>query len=786
MHRPPTPSWTRTSLCVSAALAVAIGTSAGAALAATTVVDTGVDTYISSEFPDACYGDPTEPYACSAAPGDGIFGVKWDTSAGAGAEHGLLWFDISPALLSQFLATPGATATLQYNVFDTSTSPPGALHRMTVDWLTLGGSSGDAITWNTIGCSSDGGGVDVSGVCTTAEPTSNASAPAGSTGLFQVDVTADVLAWAGGAANYGWGFRPLGGSGAGIDSFENGVTPTLTLTFPEPVTILRYEFNETGNAPGSSGEDRRPVKMRDDAGTPLDSHTANGGGVSGLPGDRAFANTGADDHGSTASAGANGFRADQAANPALEGLSAFTVSGWFRTEDNTSVNGKTPRLVSNHDGQGFNVQFLSGSEGDLKLEVDDDTAEAASTGAPYDAKQTWVFFAVSYDGTASTDNVNFYIGYRDDTEAGGGPGSADVALVNTATLDRGPVDAGAGALAIGNRAAGDRPFDGFLDDIRIDDFAADGASGLATLEAYRQASLVGPLDMSFSYVDSTTVSAQVLNQSSNPVTVHELSGVAWVPGSITFEAISDDTPSAILNIDVTSGGVFLPFAATAVSATSLADNRDFEGIVFTDPTRNSVFVSEEGVPEIREYNRTTGALLQVLPVPSVFTNRRANRGFESLGRRRDGSEMITGVEQALTVDGPAGPSTTVGTVVRLLRYDVVGNVATPAEQYAYVVEPAHSTPVGDGSSLSDVIVLDNGDLLTVERSDAGGEFLVRVFYTSLAGATDVSLGSLGSGLIGETYTPASKTLLYSSDALDKMEGLALGWEYANGDNLVIG
>ena len=55
-----------------------------------------------------------------------------------------------------------------------------------------------------------------------------------------------------------------------------------------------------------------------------------------------------------------------------------------------------------------------------------------------------------------------------------------------------------------------------------------------------------------------------------------------------------------------------------------------------------------------------------------------------------------------------------------------------------------------------------------------------------AGATDVSVGSPSTGLAGETYTALSKTLLYSDDGFQKLEGLALGPELAGGGQALLG
>lgn len=264
--------------------------------------------------------------------------------------------------------------------------------------------------------------------------------------------------------------------------------------------ILTYSFNETGTTAPSTGPNTTSVTMRNDAGTAVDLHGGPSSGITGLATDRAFANLGPDTHGSVASASTNGFRADQPDLAAIDSLGSFTLSGWFKTENNVSIIGKTPRLVSNHDegsgsaGDGFSLQFLSESE-DLKLDVDDDSTYANTTGNQFADKQTWVFFAVSYDGTLTTNNVKFYKGYRTDTEALTGTThvTSAVQLVGTSSLNRGAVDSESAGLVIGNRTSANRPFKGFLDEIRIDGGAGNtGVLSLAQLETIRNVAVSVP------------------------------------------------------------------------------------------------------------------------------------------------------------------------------------------------------------------------------------------------------------------------------------------------------
>src|SRR5262249_39170347 len=152
-------------------------------------------------------------------------------------------------------------------------------------------------------------------------------------------------------------------------------------------------------------------------------------------------------------------------------------------------------------------------------------------------------------------------------------------------------------------------------------------------------------------------------------------------------------------------------------------SRDYEGIAYTNPTRFSVFLSNEATPPppaLYEYSLKTGELLQTVAMPAAFIHQVDNRGLESLTRRPDGKEMWTANEEALTCDGPLS-TMRAGTVVRLVRFVVNSNSVQPAEQYAYNVEPIHpglGKPYSSG--LSDLCELTDGTLLTLERSAIEG------------------------------------------------------------------
>lgn len=278
----------------------------------------------------------------------------------------------------------------------------------------------------------------------------------------------------------------------------------------------------------------------------------------------------------------------------------------------------------------------------------------------------------------------------------------------------------------------------------------------------------------------------------------ELSGITYKgPGATalhhTFLAVQDDG-GKLLTIDVELSPTGTLVSASTTASLALAASLDFEGAAYTNPTRNSVFLAEENSPGVREYDLSTGATLQTVSIPSVFSNRRNNFGFESLARTPDGTTMWTANEEALTSDGPLSTVTT-GTTVRLMKMNVAGDSVTAAEQFVYQTAPIHVSGIDNRrrSGVSDLVTLPDGTLLALERSFGLALPLVyknSIYEVGLAGATDVSASEFNTGLIGKTYTPASKELLWSGAAAgstgQNLEGLTLGPRLANGNWLLVG
>jgi len=270
--------------------------------------------------------------------------------------------------------------------------------------------------------------------------------------------------------------------------------------------------------------------------------------------------------------------------------------------------------------------------------------------------------------------------------------------------------------------------------------------------------------------------------SSGPVSdIRELSGVTYLgpaAGSLQrFAAIQDENNRLVaMDLAFTANGTIS--SATAVSALTLAVSADYEGIAFTNPAHNSVFVSEESTPGIHEHSLATGARLKSVTLPTVYQNDRDNRGFEALARSLDGSAMWTANEEALTVDGPTATQAH-GTTVRLQRMTDNGTTVSAGPQFAYNVDPIHAGSNPDRSGLSDLVLLPDNTLLALERSRTGSISLQnRIYQTDFTGATDVSTPTYAAGLDGKSFTSVGKTLLWSGSSAGNMEGIALGPQLA--------
>jgi len=129
----------------------------------------------------------------------------------------------------------------------------------------------------------------------------------------------------------------------------------------------------------------------------------------------------------------------------LRGLRSFTVMGWLKPES-LQVGSGGNRILFCLKQSRSGIDLVCHSDGRLRLAVNewpDSVRNDSSPGKLQVGK--WTFFAVSYDATASGDNVSWYFSVPSDT-----PGQPVVALDRRTAYHAGPVDSDVGPLAIGN------------------------------------------------------------------------------------------------------------------------------------------------------------------------------------------------------------------------------------------------------------------------------------------------------------------------------------------------
>jgi hypothetical protein len=248
----------------------------------------------------------------------------------------------------------------------------------------------------------------------------------------------------------------------------------------------------------------------------------------------------------------------------------------------------------------------------------------------------------------------------------------------------------------------------------------------------------------------------------------------------------------------------------------IPDRFDPEGVAMTRDGR--LFVASEGSgrieprqpPAIVEFTRRADYAGR-LAVPAKFIppatgpvtrGVRANAAFESLTVTSDDQRLFTATETALVQDGEPG-DTRRGTLARILEYQASGGSFVPRREFAYPVDALPDpgfTPGTFITGLVELLALGETELLSLERAyaeesgDAGRNMnRVRIFHTSLAGATDISSFDSLRGRRG--VTPARKTLLLdvadirglspALPGLENFEGMGFGPPLPDGSRTVL-
>ncbi|MFA6961648.1 MAG: GDSL-type esterase/lipase family protein [Opitutaceae bacterium] len=252
-----------------------------------------------------------------------------------------------------------------------------------------------------------------------------------------------------------------------------GFIAITTQAGEDPRPLVAYSFNE-GSGTSSSPQNAViavPLQFSDPSTGPVSLFGPSGGGLSGKPGDYAL-DMGATTNGMGVKGTPGAVARFPVAGTAISGLTSFTISGWIRAA--SPLDGGA-RLVECIDPlqNGF---LLMTSPGALVLSVNKkQTSSWAKTNGEELLRltDTWVFFAVSYNGTKTSDNVVFYIGTQ----------SLAPTILAVKSNDAGPVTAlnRHGTLSVGNNSDGIRPFHGALDNIALHGSSVD-ATGALTAE----------------------------------------------------------------------------------------------------------------------------------------------------------------------------------------------------------------------------------------------------------------------------------------------------------------
>lgn len=224
--------------------------------------------------------------------------------------------------------------------------------------------------------------------------------------------------------------------------------------------ILVYDFNETGTNALSTGSDTTPLYLYATNGVGTDLHAGPGSGTTGLPGDRCLDLSAATGMGSN---GKGPLARHLTDDNAIDDLTSFTLCGWYKTPYATAGYAR----FMNNSGSGWGWELSCGGGSTLAIDIYPPTkATATAPASSFNDLNKWVFFALTYDGTSNTNNVRIYRGYLNATEAEARP---VFACISTNTADKGKVlePDGNAVFVIGNTYSYDRPFRGYLDDMRV-------------------------------------------------------------------------------------------------------------------------------------------------------------------------------------------------------------------------------------------------------------------------------------------------------------------------------
>jgi hypothetical protein len=277
-----------------------------------------------------------------------------------------------------------------------------------------------------------------------------------------------------------------------------------------------------------------------------------------------------------------------------------------------------------------------------------------------------------------------------------------------------------------------------------------------------------------------------------------ISGLDFDQATGRFVALSDDRaergPARVyeLDVDLSAQGLQgvsvrrhislldvgdIPFAPQSVDPEALRLGP--EGFYWTSEGGGSsqlppsVRVSSPDGKHLKEFALPDG----FAPTAEGSSGIHDNLAFESLTMLPSG-DVLVALEAALQQDGPK-PGLMLGSPARMVQFDALSG--KPKAQYVYMISPVPQAGV-DGEKamigLSEMLALEDGRILTVERSFAeGAGNTIKIFMVDLSNATDVSHISL-LARHEDLIVPARKTEVLDLNGIglrpDNIEAMAIG------------
>ena len=255
-----------------------------------------------------------------------------------------------------------------------------------------------------------------------------------------------------------------------------------------------------------------------------------------------------------------------------EALASFTISAWVYLQDTPTA---TDHLVGDYTHpSGFLLSIDTNRK--LTTRIDGTPATSASAVVPLNS---WIFVALTYDGTLTENNVTFYTGTTPD----------NLTQQGVSSINNGTTGTTLGDLYLGGYSSANTEFHGLMDNVRIYGSQAD-ASGVLVPSQLR--AVMHEADLGSGNVDSGPVIADF-----NDLTLGVLDGQAGGSGMLgdytsggSYDVIAGDLTYPLYNLSQTG-------TAHSVQALLQSGGNGQASRALTDGLEGTIWVSLLGRTE---------------------------------------------------------------------------------------------------------------------------------------------------------------------------------------------